>query len=318
MSIANFSRKLAYYPRSLLLRTQIAVARALLRGDKAWHALDQLGVPGHGTDLMRIDFPPRVADAPRWQRDSAVYARLAAIINQSLPAARVWLSRIASHAPARTAWPEQPDMARPGLPNWMNSFLTPVDMTTLYGVIRETRPARYIEIGSGMSTRVAHAAKTDGRLTTEIISIDPWPRLEVEVLCDRAIRARLEDHTAKLLALARPGDVVFFDGSHRAFPGSDVTAFFLDVLPALPCGCLIHIHDIYLPDDYPSELLRRLWSEQYMLAAWLLGGSAGAEIVLPCAALCLDSAACATLAGVPALRGTNPLASSSMWLRRTA
>jgi hypothetical protein len=316
MSVADFSRKLAYYPRSLLLRAQIATTRALLRGSEAWHALDRLGVPGHGTDLVRIDFPPRVADAPRWQRDSAIQARLAAIIDQSLPNARAWLSRIAGRMPDRAAWPEQPDPARPGTPNWTNDFLTPVDMATLYGVIRETRPARYIEIGSGMSTRVAHAAKTDGKLATEIISIDPWPRIEVEVLCDRAIRTRLEDNTAELLTLVRPGDVVFLDGSHRAFPGSDVTVFFLDVLPALPPGCIIHIHDIYLPDDYPTDLLPRLWSEQYMLASWLLGGGAGVEIILPCAALCLDPEARTTFAGIPALRETNPLASSSMWLRR--
>jgi hypothetical protein len=318
MSVADLSRKLAYYPRSLLLRAQIATARALLRGGEAWQALDRLGIPGHGTDLVRIDFPPRVSDAPRWQRGSAIHARLAAIIDQSLPAARVWLSRIASHAPARAAWPEQPDPTRPGTPNWINDFLTPVDMATLYGIIRETRPARYIEIGSGMSTRVAHAAKTDGQLKTEIISIDPWPRIEVEILCDRAIRARLEDHTAQMLALVQPGDLVFFDGSHRAFPGSDVTVFFLDVLPALPPGCIIHIHDIHLPEDYPAGLLPRLWSEQYMLAAWLLGGGAGVEIMLPCAALCLDAVARATFAGVPALRDTTPLASSSMWLRRAA
>jgi len=318
MSVAELSRKLAYYPRSLLLRAQIAAARALLRGGEAWHGLDQLGVPGHGTDLVRIDFPPRVMDAPRWRRDSTIHARLAAIIDQSLPAARVWLSRITRHAPARGAWPERPDPARPGIPNWVNDFLTPVDMAILYGIIRETRPARYIEIASGMSTRVAHAAKTDGQLATEIISIDPWPRLEVEKLCDRAIRARLEDHTAQLLTLVQPGDVVFLDGSHRTFPGSDVTVFFLDVLPTLPPGCILHIHDIYLPDDYPADLLPRLWSEQYMLAAWLLGGGSGVEIILPCAALCLDTEGRAAFASVLALRDTLPLASSSMWLRRKA
>ena len=315
MSVSGLLLKLAFFPRSLMLRARIASARSLLHGPDAWHVLDRLGIPGHGTDLLRVDFQPRVADASRWDTNSATHARLDTIVARSLPAARALLSHIVAHAPARNAWPETADPARPCAPTWDNLFLLPVDMLALYGLVRELQPSRYLEIGSGMSTRVAHAAKLAGQLATEIISIDPSPRVEVEALCNRAIRGRLEDNTAELLRLARSADVVFFDGSHRALPGSDVTVFFLEVLPALPPGCIVHIHDIHLPADYPAPLLPRLWSEQYLLAAWLLGGGAGFEIILPNAALCSDAAARATLANVPALKGAAPVG-SSFWLRR--
>jgi hypothetical protein len=67
-------------------------------------------------------------------------------------------------------------------------------------------------------------------------------------------------------------DVLFFDGSHRSFQNSDVTVFFTEILPALPAGVLVGIHDIFLPDDYPDFWLKRFYSEQYLLACWLLAG----------------------------------------------
>jgi hypothetical protein len=66
-------------------------------------------------------------------------------------------------------------------------------------------------------------------------------------------------------------DMVFCDNSHRSFQNSDVTVFFLDVLPRLKSGPLIGVHDIFLPRDYPAKWLRRFYNEQYLLACWLLG-----------------------------------------------
>jgi hypothetical protein len=89
---------------------------------------------------------------------------------------------------------------------------------------------------------------------------------------------RLESALEQVIRLATPGSILFFDGSHRSFPGSDVTMFFMEVLPALQPGVLIHIHDIFLPEDYPSDRGTRYWSEQYLLASWPLGGTRGIEI----------------------------------------
>ena len=49
------------------------------------------------------------------------------------------------------------------------------------------------------------------------------------------------------------GDILFIDSSHIAMPGTDVDRLFLDVLPRLPSGVLVHVHDILLPDAYPRS-----------------------------------------------------------------
>jgi len=87
--------------------------------------------------------------------------------------------------------------------------------------------------------------------------------------------------TAKVFDRLQAGDTLFFDGSHRTFMNSDVTVFFLEVLPRLKPGITVHIHDIYLPVDYPPERAHWYYSEQYMLAASLLAGHAGFEVTLP-------------------------------------
>src|SRR5690606_38556794 len=150
--------------------------------------------------------------------------------------------------------------------------------------VRDRRPARYVEVGSGQSTKVVRRAVADGDLPTWVRSIDPQPRAEVDGLCHEVLRAPLEtvDLAAAFGDLAA-GDVVFFDGSHRVLPGSDCVAFFLDVLPALPAGVLVGIHDVYLPDDYPPGFFELWWSEQYVLAATLLADAGRRyRVELPC------------------------------------
>src|SRR5262249_48860916 len=105
---------------------------------------------------------------------------------------------------------------------------------------------------------------------------------EIDDICDRVIRQPFETVDLKLFDGLAAGDIVFFDCSHRVFMNSDVTAFFLDVLPELPPGILVGLHDIYLPDDYQSEHYRRWWSEQCRPAVLLLGDPAGRRPVLPC------------------------------------
>jgi len=86
------------------------------------------------------------------------------------------------------------------------------------------------------------------------------------------IRSPLEDTDLSLFKTVTPNDIVFFDGSHRSFQNSDVTVFFTEILPTLPLNTLVGVHDIFLPDDYPSDWLNRYYNEQYLLACWILGG----------------------------------------------
>ena len=90
----------------------------------------------------------------------------------------------------------------------------------------------------------------------------------------------------------QPGDFVFVDNSHRSFTNSDATTFFIDVLPRLPSGVTVHIHDIFIPLDYPIEWSDRHYSEQYLLACYLLGARGGRlpRILLPNAFISFDKA----------------------------
>lgn len=154
---------------------------------------------------------------------------------------------------------------------------------SLYGYLRLRAPARYVEIGSGYSTCFAARARRDGGLATEITSIDPEPRLGIDELCDRVVRQPLEEVDLDLFAELEQGDVVLFDSSHRVFMNSDAVAFHLDVLPALPAGVLVGVHDVYWPADYPPHLAQAYLSEQYLVGMLLLGDAAWARPVLACA-----------------------------------
>lgn len=159
-----------------------------------------------------------------------------------------------------------------GEPRWVNDWLPAFDAISLYGFIATRRPRRFLEIGSGNSTLFARRAVRDWSPGTKIVSIDPAPRAEVDAQCDEVIRMPLEQVPLSLFEGVTSDDIVFFDGSHRAFQNSDVTVFFTEILSMLPEGTLVGVHDIFLPYDYPQNWLGRWYSEQYLLACWLLGG----------------------------------------------
>lgn len=171
----------------------------------------------------------------------------------------------------------------PSEPFWSNSFFPPLDAISLYGFIASKKPAIYMEIGSGNSTKFARRAISDHNLDTKIISIDPYPRAEIDALCDEALRMRAETLPAKKFAALNNGDIIFIDNSHRSFQNSDATFFFTEILPNLKPGVIYGIHDIFLPHDYPESWATRFYNEQYLLMAYLLGGAAGDEILFPVA-----------------------------------
>jgi len=165
-------------------------------------------------------------------------------------------------------------------PRWINEFLPVLDAAALYTIIQQLTPSTYLEIGSGESTRFARRSIRDSKLSTQVISIDPEPRRNIESICDDVLRTPLEETSLEVFKALRADDIVFFDGSHRIFTGSDVTVFFLEVLPILPSGVYVQIHDVYLPYDYPPELNSRYYTEQYLLAVQLLAADPGFDVVL--------------------------------------
>jgi hypothetical protein len=172
--------------------------------------------------------------------------------------------------------------SEPREPHWENGFMFGLDGASLYSFLRRRAPARYVEIGSGNSTLFADRARRDGGLATLLTSIDPFPRTEIDDVCDTSIRAPLQESGLEMFHDLQPGDMVFLDGTHRVFMNSDATVFFLDVLPNLPSGVLVGIHDIHLPGDYPPDQALRYFSEQYLLAAYLLADCPWLRPVLPC------------------------------------
>jgi hypothetical protein len=172
------------------------------------------------------------------------------------------------------------DAGTHGSPSWGQDWFTGLDAAALYTFIREREPSRYHEIGSGNSTLFAAQAIRDGNLTTTILSVDPKPRVEVDLVCDEILRRPLQDADLQRVGALTRGDVLLVDSSHYALTNSDVVAFFLRLLPWIEPGVRVGIHDVFLPDDYPWWLSSRWYSEQYMLGAWLLGSRGELETVL--------------------------------------
>ncbi len=169
----------------------------------------------------------------------------------------------------------------PSMPTINNGFLPILDMFGIYGLLKEFQPKKYVEIGSGTSTKVANLAKQEFDLNMEIISIDPVPREAIDRITDRVIRQPFESIDIDIIEMLNDGDVLFIDNSHRILPNSDSLVFYLEVLPRLKSGVIVHIHDIYLPYDYPQFMCDRFYSEQYGLAFYLLAASERFEILLP-------------------------------------
>lgn len=161
-------------------------------------------------------------------------------------------------------------------PRWGQDWFCGLDAAMLYAQIRRHRPARVIEIGSGHSTRFAARAIADGGLDTRLIAIDPEPRADLAALKVEWHRETLQQALAnsggRLIAELHPGDLLFVDSSHILMPGTDVELILAELLPRLPSGTLVHIHDIFLPEPYPADWAWRGYNEQGAVAAMLAGG----------------------------------------------
>ena len=222
---------------------------------------------------------------PRWPPGRA-HAELDALLARDRAAQLALVASFEEHEEALLRIPVDAGDAGTG-PAWRNGYFPALDTVCLYGLLARRRPRLVVEIGSGWSTRVARRAATDHGLDTRLVSIDPEPRVEVDELCDEVVRQRFEDCVDRVTALS-PGDVLFVDSSHRVLMGNDVTVLFLEVLPRLAPGVLVHVHDVFLPWDYPAEWADRLYAEQYLLGTLLLAAGRDIDVVLPNFALTWD------------------------------
>lgn len=152
------------------------------------------------------------------------------------------------------------------------------DGIILFCMIRELRPRRIIEVGSGhTSCLILDTNELFFGGNIDCTFVEPYPELLLQLLRPEEIEQtniitrKLQDTDPAIFSSLRPNDILFIDSSHVAKAGSDVQALFSSILPALSPGVVVHLHDIFAGFEYPAEWLRegRGWNEQYMLRAFL-------------------------------------------------
>ena len=159
----------------------------------------------------------------------------------------------------------------------LNDQFSWLDARTLYVFLRKLRPARVVEVGSGFSSLlIADVVTRFLKGKCNFVCVEPYPRaflMKGVQGVSRLVQQRVEDVNLVEFTCLERGDILFIDSSHVAKTGSDVLFLFFKVLPILKSGVLVHIHDIFLPTDYPKEWVidqNRSWNEQYLLQALLM------------------------------------------------
>ena len=161
-----------------------------------------------------------------------------------------------------------------------NGAFVSVDGEILYCMIRHFKPRRIYEIGSGYSTylsaqAVQQNAREDSSYQCELVAIEPHPNDVLKVGfpgLSKLIPKEVQDVPLSQFAKLTENDILFIDSSHVLRIGNDVQYLYLEVLPRLNKGVIVHVHDIFLPAEYPKEWVvreRRFWTEQYLLQAFL-------------------------------------------------
>jgi predicted O-methyltransferase YrrM len=213
-----------------------------------------------------------------------------------------------------------------------------LDGWILQAMLRHLRPARMIEIGSGYSSLLAARVNReflDGQMVLTCIDPQPPPFLTEGVPGISSVRVEeVQDTPLELFEDLRAGDVLFMDTSHTVKTGGEVPWIFSRIIPQINPGVAVHIHDIFLPGDYPEEWVLeqgRGWNEIYLVEAFLTCNSAfevvfGAQWMIQNQSDALleafpDLIDRRKLAGPvpPAAVGfvLNPLSGAALWLRRT-
>jgi len=169
-----------------------------------------------------------------------------------------------------------------------NSQFGWLDSRTLFVLMHAWRPQRIVEVGSGFSSLlIADVNRRWFDAGIEVTCIEPYPRPFLQAGIPgitRLVEAKVQEVPMEEFGRLQAGDILFIDSSHVAKTGSDVNYLYFDVLPRLARGVNIHVHDIFLPNEYPRHWVldeNRSWNEQYLLRALLMYSSAF-EVVFGC------------------------------------
>lgn len=165
---------------------------------------------------------------------------------------------------------------------YKNDFFEEVDAEILYCMVRDLKPERIVEIGSGTSTLISARALAENKMQNpsyngSIVSIEPFPSPQLMSIDSVAVISQpVQNVDLSLFESLKENDILFIDSSHIAQVGSDVVFEFLEVLPRLRPGVMVHVHDIFTPYQYPRKWVLDdlyFWNEQYILQAFLCGNA---------------------------------------------
>ena len=161
--------------------------------------------------------------------------------------------------------------------DFANGMFGAGDAEYWYQTIRARRPRHIIEIGSGQSTRLAVAAieqirRIDPEYSCRHVCIEPYENTWLETAGVELVRSRVEEIDPSFFSILQAGDILFIDSSHVIRPTGDVLFEYLELLPRLKVGVIVHIHDIFTPRQYPASWVVdevKFWNEQDLVEAFL-------------------------------------------------
>lgn len=163
-----------------------------------------------------------------------------------------------------------------------NGFFESGDAEYWYQLIRFIKPKRIFEIGSGNSTLMAIKAirnnhEQEPKYKCKHVCIEPYEMPWLEETGVSVVRKKIEDIELSFFSELEENDILFIDSSHIIKPQGDVLFEYLQLLPTLNKGVIVHVHDIFSPKNYPKEWLEDkvlFWNEQYLLEAFMSHNSA--------------------------------------------
>jgi len=157
------------------------------------------------------------------------------------------------------------------IPFEAEGMFPPVDVVAAYYMVRKYSPTQVLEIGSGTSTHVIATAINENQ-NGSLTCIDPAPRRSISETGANIIPRVLNYDDIDIINDFNENDILFIDSSHIMLPGMDVDLQFNRMFPRLPRGAIVHVHDIFLPENYPLEWHHRNYSEQSALIGWIMSG----------------------------------------------
>ncbi len=274
-----------------------SLRRRLLTWLDQSHALDRLTALLSPLLRLYLHGPRRVEYFRQWERaglhltpvhfyqpipdtralPASLWARPSAMVGVDMREAQQldWLERVfPQYQPEYSQLPHGPT-DRPDEFYMYNEMFGWADALVYYCLVRHFRPRAIVEVGAGMSTRLAaQALRRNGE--GAVVCIEPYP--DPALAAGFPGLARLIQQPVQTVGLdvfeaLEANDILFIDSSHVVACGSDVNYLVLEVLPRLKPGVLVHFHDIFLPAEFPEDWVKNkllFWNEQYLVHAFLM------------------------------------------------